>query len=643
MKTRIWLVAALAIMAGACSSDEVSGPGEVAGPAAEPNPWHWLNPSPTIDNYSGIVSCGPVGTLIAMTGYDAFRTTDGGATWAPVAAGIDGFCYDIHSRESVAAILTEVSVRLSTDAGASWRGSANHGLSFAQGVAFVDGARGIVVGSRGSILTTEDGGRSWTPRFSGTDEQIRDVEYLDADVVFAGTNDGWVLRSLDGGTTWVSIDRLSTRPISTIDVTAGILRMIDVDGTIGTSADRGETWAISTVPGLSPYDLEFRDAVNGVASSSSPQDISVHMTSDGGINWTPASIDESVRLNGVAYESNDVLWAVGSLGDLLRSQDGGQTWAQAREGFSTQLRDVAFADETTGLAVGATDAAGLFPTYCGIWATSDGGATWTRPRIGNSNNLCQARDLNAVAMLDPMRAVIVGDEGDLWTTADGSVTWVQRDAKTSLNLYDVAYGDESTLIVVGDFGQIRYSHDAGTTWTAPVGGAGTDNALFAVSFASPQVAMLVGYGDVISRTEDAGVSWSDADAGVSATRLFDIVMLDEMTAVVVGSQGEDTSAQRASARSGTVVFGTTDGGVSWQEQSIASAANGGAMAFGSRSNGYIVTTNGRFFTTNDGGVNWVQQLRPTGRSMRGVYAVDANTAFLVGERGSILRTTSWGQ
>ena len=68
-------------------------------------------------------------------------------------------------------------------------------------VAFLDVNRGTTVGDGGAILATEDAGRTWTPRESGTTENLTDIQMVGEEGWIAGY-DGVILHTSDGGKTW---------------------------------------------------------------------------------------------------------------------------------------------------------------------------------------------------------------------------------------------------------------------------------------------------------------------------------------------------------------------------------------------------------------------------------------------------------
>ena len=72
------------------------------------------------------------------------------------------------------------------------------------GVFFIDENRGWVTGSNGAILTTSDGGTTWSKQTSGTTAQLNAVNFLpDGRYGWIAGSNGLILSTDDGGATWV--------------------------------------------------------------------------------------------------------------------------------------------------------------------------------------------------------------------------------------------------------------------------------------------------------------------------------------------------------------------------------------------------------------------------------------------------------
>jgi photosystem II stability/assembly factor-like uncharacterized protein len=140
------------------------------------------------------------------------RTTDGGLTWtaAQVTAGVASFS-DVAFADANTVVVVGATTRRSTDGGQTFS-AVTTPPGNAYRVAFGSPQAGVVVGVGNQVYWTADGGQNWT---AGTGAALstvtgfREVTFLDASTVIAvrqGVTRGVILRSADGGRTWTSAD-----------------------------------------------------------------------------------------------------------------------------------------------------------------------------------------------------------------------------------------------------------------------------------------------------------------------------------------------------------------------------------------------------------------------------------------------------
>jgi photosystem II stability/assembly factor-like uncharacterized protein len=269
-------------------------------------------------------------------GSTILRTADGGATWtqlpAPTSDRLD--FRDIDAVDERTAYVLSIGsgpasrIFKTTDAGATWASQFvnQDPEAFFDAMTFWDADHGIAVSDsvngRFVIITTDNGGGTWTPVPA---DRLPPALPNEGAFAASGTN-----------VTVVGPDRVwfATGAASR----ARVLR----------SADRGRTWSIADTPipaGKSAgiYSIAFRDAQHGVivggdhARESDAID-NVAITSDGGATWT---LVRERALTGfrsvVAYRPGTAgtFIAVGPLGSDV-STDDGRTWSRVEgPGFDT--------------------------------------------------------------------------------------------------------------------------------------------------------------------------------------------------------------------------------------------------------------------------------------------------------------------
>lgn len=289
----------------------------------------------------------------------------------------------------------------------------------------------------------------------------------------------------------------------------------------------GAAWTPVT-PGYGKYYLgvDFIDAQNGWLVG---EHQIVLRTSDGGATWSQQYVDtRNYALHAVQMWSATRGWAVGNggassgSGSAILATTDGQTWApQAEPPYIGVLKDLCFVSATEGWAVG---------TSSHIIHTTTGGAAWAESHTGVPDGV-DAVDFNGVDFADAQHGWAVGEDfnqlpqGDWWAsvyaTADGGASWsFSLPGRTSVagRFNDVeavtpgglwAVGEDTTR-PYGERGMIWYSGNGGSSWTRQAVPAETD-ALASVHFVSATTGWAVG-DDVILATGDGGATWVREDS-----------------------------------------------------------------------------------------------------------------------------------
>ncbi|WP_078966322.1 WD40/YVTN/BNR-like repeat-containing protein [Streptomyces sp. WM6378] len=275
-----------------------------------------------------------------------------------------------------------------------------------RGLAAVSRSTAWVAGTKGTVLRTSDGGRSWrnVSPAGAADLEFRDVEAFDgrrAVVLAIGEGEASrVYRTEDGGATWSESFR-NTDPkafydcLTFLDPRHGLAVSDPVDGKyrILSTADGGRSWNVlpgKGMPAAQPGEAGFA-ASGQCLVSSGPRDVwlatgggatgRVLHSSDRGLTWTAAEStipagDPARGVFGLAFRDRTHGIAVG--GDYRAGQpspqaaavtgSGGRAWRQAATPVAAYRSGVAWLphSRSSALAVGPT----------GTDLTRDGGRTW---------------------------------------------------------------------------------------------------------------------------------------------------------------------------------------------------------------------------------------------------------------------------
>jgi len=323
---------------------------------------------------------------------------------------------------------------------------------------------------------------------------------------------------------------------------------------------------------------------------------------------------ESDRLSSVCFVDATHGWAVGGLGTILHTKDGGSTWSEQTSGTNFVLEDVVFLDRKHGWAVGGWPRDYDVAIYGGmgvILATNDGGKTW-RHQLDAT-----AAWLSAVHFIDLSNGWAVGEYGTVMRTRDGGNAWTQmRNVPTPTWLCGVHFVDLQRGWAVGRYETILKTEDGGLTWThqqtpTPHRPFSLPLAYAAVHFASDREGWIVGEHGNIFGTDDGGKTWCRETVD-SPEKVRDLVNLSDLTTTPNGS---------AWAVSPFGVLGRNpDGGeATWRLVKTGVPAWLRCVSFVDDTNGWIAGDRNTAIHTADGGQTWTRQ-RDSGRRMGLLYA-----------------------
>jgi photosystem II stability/assembly factor-like uncharacterized protein len=237
-------------------------------------------------------------------------------------------------------------------------------------VHFVDSMTGWAAGDAGAVYRTTDGGRDWKPLPTGSAADINFIYFID-------WNRGWMLGKSGG---------------KTGDEAEG-------ENILFITTNGGRSWTYRSLPNVTS--LYFTDAKTG--------------------------------------------WAVGRNSTLLKTTDGGMEWSKVKgieravgppiesSNYNLGFTDIHFTDAQHGWLIGNFYGRGR-SQICGVFATSDGGATWRRIPVliqskNNSGRLTPGL-LHSAHFTDANTGSIAGEMYDgearfffALHTRDGGRTW----------------------------------------------------------------------------------------------------------------------------------------------------------------------------------------------------------------------------
>lgn len=287
-------------------------------------------------------------------------------------------------------------------------------------VTFPTQNEGWACGRWGTILHTADGGTSWSRQISGTSFTLVSICFSDA-------MNGWA---------------------------------VGANGTILHTPDGGKTWNAQS----SPIDFLLRDVYfpSGRKGWIVTEKTHILYTENGGETWQVQFADGDFELKALHFSDDHHGWAVGEFGYIYHTADGGKNWRQQAGRYElnedgdlvggASLFDVVAIDEVTVWAVGMDGT---------VIKTTDGGLSWAKIDASMSKSSLFCILANSDGRL------VIGGRGVCFYSMDRGETWKHAQFEPTIEyswIYGMAeQGRNSRLFSVGEQGAM-YVCDSPDQW-----------------------------------------------------------------------------------------------------------------------------------------------------------------------------------
>lgn len=348
-------------------------------------------------------------------------------------------------------------------------------------------------------------------------------------------------------------------------------------------------------------------------------------TADGGNSWAVMSIDTKRPLSAIHFVNSTIGWVVGSDGVIGRSSSGGQSWTMLTSPTVVNLNSVFASSQTTVWAVGDN----------GTILKASNGVTFIPVTSGVTNNL------NDVFFCDATHGWIVGDNGLVLSTNNGGISWTLSSSGTSNNLNAVCFYNRNFGFAVGDNGTILGSSNGGGSWVPQsnnvTGGAITNHLRDVTMF--PKLDEIVTNEEVSSQLGATGTSFTVMHTPVTGKDGKGVIS-NNPADVTVKVNGIEVPVIGLNGTSGLVVLASPPGPgavtkVDYHYQSNCAVFQGKA---------WIVGDAGKVLATSDIGASWTAQSPNLTiiTDLMSVAFVSQNTGWLCGGLSAIRNTQNGG-
>lgn len=599
---------ALFVLSGAQSGVNSPGSGWYAG-----NPL--LGPSnlTTLATAGGTTyAAGDLGTLL--------KSTDSGATWSGIVTGIQDNLplARVVGGDPGSVVIGGPTFLLRSDDG----GQTFTRLPFAHGggimltsVAFPSKHVGYLVLSNGSVLSTADGGRTFTRKTAVPGAMPNDLVATSETTAFVVTGNGTIQRTTDGASSWTQVASVGVplRGIAQADSTT--MYAVGNALTVLKSVDGGATWTLKPVSGVPSAELtsvrtdgpdsalmtaaggaqlvrttDGGNTFSSVAPSSDPTLAvafvapgkaigvgaygSAETSADGGANWkiVGSRIVGSFRV--IHAVSGSVAYAGGDQGVLARTTDRGQTWANISPPTAATV---------VGIAAPTPDTLFVLASDGSLQRSDNGGASY---RILNTGTAAPAR---AVVALDPSHVILLGPRGVRHSSNGGDEFTLVADRvgqTTTVSAAEVA-GNAVYAYAPGRR-ELILSRNGGATWK-PLK-TPDRRSIRDLAFGTATRGFLLDTRGELWQTANAGASWKEIGC-LGAWRPVGLDVSDASHAFVLVSP--------IGPSRGAYLLRTGDAGKTWHPQFV----SGGLAAAleGAGGTSYLLVGNSVLYATGSGG------------------------------------------
>lgn len=450
--------------------------------------------------------------VVITLGGAIMRTSDGGNTWGVLPVEGTQALFSVRKFRPDFLTITGYGgvLRISTDQGLTWPAvpMRSYGNSFYSSN-FTDNNNGTLIGEYGLILHTSDGGNTWTKQQLADSSIIAPslnvIDSKDPNIMAIAADYGTLLYTTDGGAGWHEIYLGTADPVKGLSFFDKLNAMaVGRNGMVLRTSDGGASWVFM------PHKA-YNDIMHAVAFPKGDTSLGIAVgdngtilrTTDGGKLWSLIPSGVTGKLRGVCFMDLVTPVAVGDNGIIIKSTDAGMTWAALESGVTQNLFSVSFSTPNVGLVAG---------TFNTILRTSSAGLFWTRGfvPVGDTDHF------NSVSFPDPNHAFMTGFHG-YYSSVNGGIDWKYHTPDSSIFspfvFHGISFADSLHGAMINSYGpdgsQIvfwfaKFTSNGGLSWDSVATPNGT--ALNSIQCVDRQHSTVVGNAGYIGHTTDGGRS-----------------------------------------------------------------------------------------------------------------------------------------
>jgi photosystem II stability/assembly factor-like uncharacterized protein len=470
-----------------------------------------------------------VGSIFGATANGVYKTTDGGATWAPAG----NFPMGVGDGRITVAIAPADPQTLY----ASISGSGQAGTTF---------------GRLAAVMKSTDGGTTWTalpstPNLGNCWYGLPlAVDPSDVNTVYASSGGAEIVESVDGGQSWftLQVGADGTGPHSDHHAFA-----FDANGNLLDGNDGGIWRLDNPAPGSLQWtdlntNLQLTQYI-GIALDPSTADVAYGGSQDNGTSKFADNLAWQLLLGGdggfVRVDSNNPNTVYHEFDNISlgRSDDGGLSWIQRTNGINSS-------DPSNFYVAYVIDSANPNRLVLGtnrVYETINRGDLWRPISTPQSNGWTVSSNIDSVATTPAdLNTIYATTAGHIFVTFDDGLSWQQRDIPGAVDQFEdlkIDPADPLTAYAVRERfggGHLFMTTDGGMNWT-DVSGNLPDLPAYTLAIDSRTNTWYVGMDDGVYVSADQGNSWDRFGVGLPHVQVRDLELNTDLGILAAGTHG----------------------------------------------------------------------------------------------------------
>ncbi len=551
----------------------------------------------------------PSTVYAGLYGYGVYKTVNGGMSWSATGAGLNSnpIVYDLQvdpqnpdtlyaGTRSLTPIFAPPyggGAYKSTDGGASWA-PINNGLAedWVYSLAIDPSNPSIVYAALHTqgVSKTTDGGKTWKTINSGVDDPAGRsvvVDPLHPQTVYLGTwHGGSVFRSTNGGASWSparsGLSGAKVYKLVLDRLNPNILYAANARGMMKTS-NAGGSWSSigysnDFIPSMAVDPKNSSVVFTGVMG------VGLLRSANGGASWSSSQRGLTAGIVHSLAQTATTLY-VGLAGNgIARSTDGGRTWLGGGNGVGDYwVNVIAVNPSNSQVMYAGTDRAGVFKS-------TNGGSSWNSTNSGLAviSPAALARPSGRLPFPpDLLRTIMNEDPATANSIAPKSV---QADLSFQVLSLVLDPRNPATVYMGTDSGGVYKSTNSGGSWAQTnLTGKPINFLLADPNNTNYFYAATSGAFSSLWKTKDGGSTWNERNGGIKGLDVYTLLI-------------DPSNSSYLFAGTSDGIFQTSDGGLNWQRYGLAGLKTY-SLAF--TPGGISAGTAAGLYFTKDGGSHWL--------------------------------------